>query len=389
MQAYKFIIGLFISLLIFGSCEKVKEVQQIIVHKTAREKYIDSLQLATAADTLQYEQWQMQWDSAITQDLHLILPYQEKGYILNHESPTNAYPFDLRIGEKLNITFTKDSQSVPVLLELLVQENDSLNTWTSIWSNDEDELHKYYEPQKDARYLLRWQAAMNSQSAYELRVWNESLYDFPVMGRDNEDVWSFFGDDRDAGKRKHKGVDVFARRGTPLIAITDGKVTSSKNEGLGGKQVWLRDIERGYSLYYAHLDSQFVATGDYLEAGDTLGWVGNTGNASRTRPHLHFGIYKRGWGAIDPLPFIKKRKLNFRESSTPILAEKQSAFTNINSTNLRKGPNNKCAIITALKKGTVLHMEAVVGQWLRVQTMDGIHGFVFGRSVKVLEEEPS
>lgn len=58
----------------------------------------------------------------------------------------------------------------------------------------------------------------------------------------------------------------------------------------GGKVVWMRDEARGMSLYYAHLDSQHVAAGAYVRPGDTLGFVGKTGNARTTPPHLHFGI---------------------------------------------------------------------------------------------------
>ena len=71
----------------------------------------------------------------------------------------------------------------------------------------------------------------------------------------------------------------------------------------GEKTVWLRDGERGLSYYYAHLDSQLVRAGEYVERGDTVGLVGNTGNARTTPPHLHFGIYANG--ARDPYPYLQ------------------------------------------------------------------------------------
>jgi hypothetical protein len=72
--------------------------------------------------------------------------------------------------------------------------------------------------------------------------------------------------------------------------------------------VFLADPERGHSLYYAHLDRQTVAAGQRVRAGDTVGFVGNTGNARTTAPHLHFGVYRAGEGAVDPFPYVDTRR---------------------------------------------------------------------------------
>jgi len=116
---------------------------------------------------------------------------------------------------------------------------------------------------------------------------------------------SFFGADRDAGRRVHHGIDIFAPRGTPVVAATDGVVRSIASNRLGGHVVWLRDERRGRTLYYAHLDRHAVSTGQMVRTGDVLGFVGNTGNASTTRPHLHFGLYRRGEGPVDPWPWVR------------------------------------------------------------------------------------
>ena len=62
----------------------------------------------------------------------------------------------------------------------------------------------------------------------------------------------------------------------------------------------------GQHLYYAHLDRQLVQPGQHVRPGDTLGLVGNTGNARTTVPHLHFGIYQSGRGAVDPWPYLHR-----------------------------------------------------------------------------------
>ncbi len=125
---------------------------------------------------------------------------------------------------------------------------------------------------------------------------------FPVVGYDHSAIISFFGDKR--GKtRLHQGVDIKADRGTPLVAVMDGKIESVKDGGSGGKQIWLRGTD-GRLYFYAHLDSWSVKEDDLVSAGDTIGTVGNTGNASHTIPHLHFEIMRtegRKRTSIDPL----------------------------------------------------------------------------------------
>ncbi len=125
---------------------------------------------------------------------------------------------------------------------------------------------------------------------------------FPVAGKSN--VGSFWGASRDGGKRKHEGIDIFAKKGTPVVAITDGVITTVANMPIGGKTVWLQCDGKSYTAYYAHLDKQYVHVGQVVKKGQVLGTVGNTGNARTTPSHLHFGLYTSR-GAINPYPIVK------------------------------------------------------------------------------------
>lgn len=108
-----------------------------------------------------------------------------------------------------------------------------------------------------------------------------------------------------SGGRRHEGIDIFARRGTPVIATTEGIVTRKGNGGLGGKTVWVLG-PGGQRHYYAHLDGfAHVFPGQRIQAGTVLGYVGTTGNAKNTAPHLHYGIYNRT-GAINPYPLLRR-----------------------------------------------------------------------------------
>jgi murein DD-endopeptidase MepM/ murein hydrolase activator NlpD len=127
----------------------------------------------------------------------------------------------------------------------------------------------------------------------------------PVVGASKKSIISFYGDARDGGKRKHEGIDIFAPKGTFIIAPSDGVITSVGYNILGGKVIWMNDSKRKHSYYFAHLDSQIVQNGATVKLGDTLGTVGNTGNARRTRPHLHFGVYQKN--SKNPVTYIRSR----------------------------------------------------------------------------------
>ena len=94
-------------------------------------------------------------------------------------------------------------------------------------------------------------------------------------------------------------------RGTPLVAIETGTVKRMGNGGLGGITVWIRG-EGGDEYYYAHLDgwAAGLSVGQSLTVGELIGYVGNTGNAIYTVPHLHFEYHPGGGGAVNPYPLV-------------------------------------------------------------------------------------
>ncbi|MHB8912730.1 MAG: M23 family metallopeptidase, partial [Lysobacter sp.] len=108
-----------------------------------------------------------------------------------------------------------------------------------------------------------------------------------------------------SGDRTHDGVDIFAPRGTPVLSATRGVVLSVRESGIGGRQIWVIGPARERH-YYAHLDhwAPGLERGNVLHAGDTIGSVGDTGNARGTPTHLHYGIYAAA-GAFDPLPRLR------------------------------------------------------------------------------------
>ena len=139
----------------------------------------------------------------------------------------------------------------------------------------------------------------------------ETRYAFPVYGQ------SGFGDTfgavrSDVAGGWHHGDDIFAPLGAPVLAVAHGVVFSIGWERLGGRRLWLRD-DRGNEFYYAHLSaySPFAVNGAIVNAGDVLGFVGDTGDAEGTPYHLHFeihpvGLLDRGYdGAVDPTMYLR------------------------------------------------------------------------------------
>ena len=143
-------------------------------------------------------------------------------------------------------------------------------------------------------------------------------YVFPVYG---QTAWGdTFGAPRpDVGGGWHHGDDIFAPLGAPLLAVAHGTVFSVGFERLGGWRLWLRD-DAGNLFYYAHLSAYtpLAVDGAIVNAGDVLGFVGNSGDAEGAPYHLHFEIHPRGLlnrgydGAVDPSRYLRtwRRVLN-------------------------------------------------------------------------------
>jgi hypothetical protein len=150
-------------------------------------------------------------------------------------------------------------------------------------------------------------------------------YVFPVAG----DV--SFGDSygalrSDIADGWHHGDDIFAALGTPVVAVAGGTLNRVGWERLGGWRLWVRD-RAGDEFYYAHLSgySPLAMKHRQVRAGEVIGFVGNTGDAFTTLPHLHFEVHPRPLlhlqydGAVDPTKYLEGwRRLDHVIASTPV-----------------------------------------------------------------------
>lgn len=161
------------------------------------------------------------------------------------------------------------------------------------------------EPAPNDSNAVRPTPAELAQLASELTI--------PVVGVESKDLLDTFDESR--GSRRHNALDIPAPRGTPVISATAGRVLRLFTSQDGGLMVYASDPTDRFVLMYGHLDHYVngIADGMPLQKGDTIGFVGTTGNAPPNLPHLHFGIARtsnvtRWWTGmpVDPRPLLRR-----------------------------------------------------------------------------------
>lgn len=375
---------LLLATMIGTSCNEVRNITQNIIYKSERERYVAALNNSPLAEKVMTKAWFAAGKKALRDSLEANTPLREKFYFRREQTQAVSYQIDLQEGEIATFRLTKNPTAAQVFMDLhyvfpLTRETELVT------SADTSQVIQF-EVDETGMYLLRLQPELLVDVAVDFSIIISPVLSFPVEGRGNPDIGSRWGAPRDGGRRKHKGIDIFAPRGTPLLAATDGVISSVRNRGLGGKQVWLQDLSRQQSLYYAHLDSQMVQQGQRVQVGDTIGTVGNTGNARTTPPHLHFGIYQWQGGAIDPEPFVAKQS-----TQLPTVKVKTAQIGKLARTNqriqVRQRPSTKGQLLTTLDRYAAIQVLGGIKNWYRVQLFDGTQGYVYQSAIIDLERK--
>jgi murein DD-endopeptidase MepM/ murein hydrolase activator NlpD len=370
-------------LLGLGGCSKQQTLQAIFQKSTPHQAYARQLKQAGLDTRPAGRAWLQAADQALRDSLVVTLPFAETGYLRPERPTATSYRYNVRAGEQIHVSLALGAgAAVRVFLDAF--EVVPGQAAAPVASADTLAVDFRYRAEDDGQHLLRVQPELLAAGRYTLRVSREpSLSVFPVLGRTDAAVGSFWGAARDAGARQHEGIDIFAQRGTPAIAATDGFVTRTGETPIGGRVVWLADTKHGSHLYYAHLDKQLVSAGQQVRAGDTLGLVGNTGNARTTVPHLHFGIYRSGRGAVDPFPFVRRTD---PAAALPNGPDQRGEFVRLRAaTDLRPTPTadkkRPAPAIAKLPKQLPLLVVGQQGTSLRVQTPTGQEGYVPAQGV--------
>ena len=368
------------TLLTLSSCSKQQTLQALFQKTTPHQAYARQLAQAGLDRRPAGRAWLAAAAQALRDSLVVPLPFAETGYFRPEVPAAASYRYAVRAGEQVHVSLTL-AAGVNARVFLDAFEVAPGPTPVPAASADTVVLDFHYRAETSGQHLLRVQPELLAAGRYTLRVAREpSLSVFPVQGRNDAAAGSFWGADRDGGARRHEGIDIFAPRGTPALAAADGFVTRTGETPLGGRVVWLADAAHGEHLYYAHLDKQLVRPGQHVRAGDTLGLVGNTGNARTTVPHLHFGIYRSGRGAVDPWPFVQ------RAATAPAPQagrDRRGEFVRLRAaTALRPTiAASSNSQLVKLPKQLPLLVLGQQGPALRVQTPTGQTGYVFAQAV--------
>lgn len=353
--------------LLISSCNN--QAIRIFKSSSARTQYLNTLENSGIAATKIGAEWQSSANKAILNATDLEIPVAIQGSFKSKSLEAKAWGIQLEQGASIHVLIEWQARDSSQLIVDLLEGPE----WRELESYAIQNDSLKFEADKTGHYLLRIQPELLGQGNFQVRINGTTTYAvFPVQGKNSRAIQSIWGDVRDGGRRSHEGVDIFAARGTPVLAPVEGVVTAVRDRGLGGKQVWVRDRERNWNLYFAHLDTQLVSNLQRVNPGDTLGLVGNTGNARTTAPHLHFGIYQNG--AINPYPAVQNEfevvsELPEREFP-PIMK------VNGSQANLRGLPTTKSEIKSKLDANTLVFVFAATFDWAQVQTSEGINGYL-------------
>lgn len=365
----------------FFAQEEIEQIRDSWRPETPHEEYLKGLHDAGLAGTALSQSWIREAADAVEHPRVVELPFREETFIAAEEPDAVGYRFRLERGQLLQIGLDVEADDPPrVFLDffrLPDDPDDPLRPVQDALRTPEGLL--IYEPNRAGEYLVRVQPELLKGGRFRLTLALDPALAFPVEGYDTRAVMSRFGADRDAGRRVHHGVDIFAPRGTPVLASSPGRVNRVEVTNLGGKVVWLSDARKNRSLYYAHLDSQTVRSGMTVAVGDTLGFVGNTGNARTTPPHLHYGIYSRGEGPIDPYPFLERPRRALDEIDVD--RERLGTWARVvnDGLRLRATPDSRGDVVREMGLHTAVRIVGASGSWYRVALPDGTGGYVSAR----------
>lgn len=375
----------FVLLLVgLAACTGIGPATGLFKPTSPHEQYGQSLKDAKLDRTALGTDWLRAGERALGDSLTISVPYRESGYFSASKPLAVGYKLKGERGDRFLIKVeTVGTQAVQVFIDVFSLDEQGKTSLVAASKADTNVLN--WEPRRNQNYLIRVQPELLRSGQYTISVTREPALSFPVQGKDSRQISSYFGVPRDGGRRKHEGIDIFAPKGTPALASASGIVSGVGVNRLGGNVAFVNDAERRLRIYYAHLDRWHVKDGQRVSVGDTIGFVGNTGNARTTGPHLHYGVYTYDEGATNPLPFIR---LGRGPSKQPLLSTSRlgdSVRVADARTAVRVGPSSEARSLQTLAKGAVLTIVGGTDLWLRIATPTGTTGYVTSKAIESIQ----
>ncbi|WP_421942557.1 peptidoglycan DD-metalloendopeptidase family protein [Pedobacter sp.] len=376
---YSFAIYILTAFTILSSCKSGSV--NLFKAATPHEQYQRKLTITGLDKTAMGSLWLNSAAVSLDKALSISIPFKDLGYFSAEKATATAYKFNAIKGQKLTISLNKKPLTGAAIYVDVWHVN--ANNTKLVASADTLNSNILFDIDESGTFLIRLQPELLQSIEYNLEITSGPSQGFPTRTGLNN-IKSYFGDGRHANSRKHEGVDIFGSFRSPVVATADGTIVRVNENNLGGKVVWFRPKNKDYTLYYAHLDEQLVTAGQEVLVGDTLGLMGNTGNAKTTPPHLHFGLYTSS-GAIDPLPFINptiKKSANITASASNL---NRTLRTNQN-TFLYSSPVISAEKLRTLQTGTILIANSASANWYKAELPDGSMGFVQSNNINQTEK---
>lgn len=356
---------------------------------TPHEQYERSLKTAQLDQAALGIDWILAAQQALRDSLTIAVPYRESGYFSASKPTAVGYRINGSRGDKFTIRVeVQGRQAGRVFIDVFALSGSSPSLEAFAKANGDSNViaELVWEPRRTQLHLIRIQPELLRSGRYTLTVTRDPVLSFPVKGRSSRQISSYFGVPRDGGRRRHEGIDIFAPKGTPALASVAGVISRVGVSTLGGNVVFLTDSERQQRLYYAHLDRFNVSDGQRVSIGDTIGFVGNTGNARTTGPHLHFGVYLFDGGAVDPLPYVRLGPGPARQEllNSSLLGDSVRVITARGL--LRLAPTSDSPILSELPRQQLLTIQGGTARWLRVSLPNGKVGYVAQGSFEAIDK---
>jgi hypothetical protein len=188
-------------------------LREVFRKQTPYEKYEQSLRNADLDKTALGQDWLLAGRRVLRDSIVIAIPFQETGYFAADKPAAYSYRIDARRGERIVVRVDVQAQQ-PVRLFVDVFQLGGVPEVVA--SSDTSANTLDYEVDEDRQHLVRVQPELLRSGRYTISVTSAPSLGFPVAGKDDRAIGSFWGVARDGGRRKHEGVDIFAKRGTPV-----------------------------------------------------------------------------------------------------------------------------------------------------------------------------
>ena len=345
-----------------------------------RDRYESGILASALGKSAAYQAWAAEGRRALRGGLSIRPSFREIVHFSQDDATAVGYRLTLYRGQRMHVRLERRSADLRLFAEVFEEIGAADPIFRLVHSAGADAREFTFEARTDGAHVLRVQPELMKGAEVAITLSTAAGLTFPVLGKSSRAIGSQFGDPRDGGRRDHEGIDIFAPRGTRVVAVADGMITDVAHTPVGGRVVWQHDPIRDVTYYYAHLDRQDVQVGERVRAGTTVGTVGNTGNARTTPHHLHFAVYRPGRVAINPVPFIFDAPGDVVAPVLVDLARLGDWTETRRPSTLHASPVRDAPVLAELPQRTRVRVMSGVRDWHRVELEDGRRGFMPGQT---------